>query len=212
MARLGLVVAVLLMVSAGCARKRATVAPPAAPTAAQRGRYVDLQAGWRVVVITPLLKSGGYLLDEPRTPAAESGVGANSITLTIEAGPDFLGYEESRYAVSGARRSGDVRVRFESGESVREGKKAAVAKPKLPLFEGVKGARRVRLIYLLRSDQANHNMAIVGAKDEAGIEAITRRLDEDPKTGCLSRSCQWVPAGVAVRPEMRKAGDWVPVR
>ncbi len=61
------------------------------PTAASTpkppvGTYVDLEPGWRLRVITPLVARGGYVL---KTALVEQ----QGNTVTLKAGADFLGYE-----------------------------------------------------------------------------------------------------------------------
>ncbi len=63
-----------------------------APEALVERSYVDLQPGWLVRVITPILKSGNFKVQLHET--AGSG---NSRVLTT--GDDFLGFETSYYAV-----------------------------------------------------------------------------------------------------------------
>ena len=64
---------------------------------------MELEAAWRVRVITPKLKSGGFLLK--RAEQHESGN-----TITLRAGDEFLGYETAPYGVE-ARAEGGVGVR-----------------------------------------------------------------------------------------------------
>lgn len=114
--------------------------------------------------------------------------------------------------------------RTESGlaEVIREGKTVATSKaPVEPLFALRRGARHVRLVYLRRSSRADHNMATVTAARLEDVQAVTRAIKNDPAQGCQPRvpgkaaaTCQWVPAGIALRPEMQKPGstDWIPAR
>ena len=181
-----------------------------------RGNHVDLQGEWRVVVITPILAGGGFVLGGAESGGAEeSGIGGTKITLTMKAGDEFLGYEESRYAVEPRGGKGEIRMRLEEVTEMREGQKVAKEKPRLGLFDLPREMRHVRLIYLRRSEQASHNMAVVAAADRAGLEEVTKEVEADPVKGCgmeKGRMCRWVPAGVAVRPERRDGEMWKPVR
>src|SRR5580693_6473749 len=60
--------------------------PPANPAHSVSQDYIDLQPGWRLTVVTPILKSGGYELN-----VSEQRTAGNTVTLA--AGTDFIGYE-----------------------------------------------------------------------------------------------------------------------
>ena len=169
--------------------------------------YIDLEPRWRLRVVTPILKSGGYLLN--LTGQSESGGG-----VTLHAGDDFLGYEVAYYAVT-ARRG----VEFVSAEITRNGRTVAQPQPVAHLFQLPRGVRHVRLIYLVRVSQADHDMAVAAAKDMDALDALTRRVEANPADGCRSDPgafCAWIPAGIAVVPQFQKTIDggveWVPAR
>ena len=188
--------------------------PPPAPNS---GSYIDLQPGWRLSVITPMLKAGAHRVAPQKAQAEATGNTGRELTLTVSAAPDFLGYERSYYRVE-PRRGGGVKVRFSSAETVQDGKTAAQNRPKLPLFQLPRQARHVRLVYLVRGSGADHNMAIIAAARPEHLDALTRQLQSDPANGCTSQDrgiCQWIPAGIAVRPEMQRPsapGEWTPAR
>jgi hypothetical protein len=77
----------------------------------------------------------------------------------------------------------------------------------------------LRLLYLQRASEADHNMAALGADRKDRLEALTRRVQTDP-TACLGNVqpevCLWIPVGIAVRPEMVNMVDgtkeWTPAR
>ena len=201
---------------AGCAGRsaRPLITPASAPLAG--GSYIDLQAGWRVPVITPFFKSGSHLLnpDGGQTQTSRSG---NALSISMRAGPDFLGYERSFYAVEGRSRDG-VRIRFSAAEMIKEGKSSPQERPAVTLFRLPRTARYVRLLYLVRASNSDHNMAVVAASQLADLQAATREVQADPAHGCQPRRhsvCQWIPAGIAVRPELRRPGanaGWTPAR
>src|ERR1035438_2363086 len=110
--------------------------------------YIDLEPGWRLRVVTPILKSGGYRLK----PTGETS-GGNTVTLSV--GDDFLGYEVAYYAVKA--RNG---VEFVSAETTRDGRTTPQPQPVAHLFQLPRGVRHVRLIYLVRVSQADHDMAV----------------------------------------------------
>jgi len=195
----------LASVLTGCALRH----PPAPAPAVKltNSSYIDLQTGWRLRVVTPILKSGGYRLK----PAGQT-VSGNTVTLSV--GDDFLGYEVAYYAVK-ARHG----VEFVSAEIVKDGRTAPQPHPVAHLFQLPRVVRHVRLIYLVRVSQADHDMAVAAAKDMRALEALTRRVEADPVGACHDGQdafCAWIPAGIAVAPQIPKTEDgkvdWVPAR
>lgn len=165
---------------------------PSAPPA--DNEYRDLTAGSRISVVVPYLKSGGYVTRAgPATE--ENGV------LTMSA-PDLIGVQVSHFAIEG-KADQRVRLRFLSADTTRDGKKTTEERaPALP-FALPKGYRHIRLIYFVRSSQADHNMAIAASKTMPGMNEFTKRMHADPSV-CEKRgavSCVWVPLGIAVRAE-----------
>lgn len=175
----------------GCAR---SVVPIPAPSALPRNdSYVDLKAGWTLRIVMPVLKSGGF-----RADLAPQKTDGNTISLSTA---NLIGYTISHYSVIG--KGGEVRLRFVSAEETREGKTApSPTAPQLP-FELPRKTEHVRLVYLVRVSQADHNMAILAAKRLDRLSAFTDRLKENPSV-CHSDAqifCSWVPTGIAVRAE-----------
>lgn len=172
---------------------------------------IDLEPGWRLRVVTPILKSGGY-----RLRPLDQQTSGNTVTLST--GGEFLGYEVSYYAV-GARNRAGVRVKFSSAEITREGRTDAQPRPLLRLFPVPHDFRYVRLIYLTRMSQADHDMAVATAGRRDALDRLTQQVLTSPNDACRSGSgiyCTWVPSGIAVVPEVRRmAGgiaQWLPAR
>jgi hypothetical protein len=68
---------------------------------------------------------------------------------------DVLGFTTSHYLVIG--KDDEVRLKLISAEESREGKSApATVAPKLP-FELPRRTQHIRLVYLVRASQADHN-------------------------------------------------------
>ena len=183
----------------GCARHVSI--PPPAPQATPN--YIDIQTGWRLRVITPILKSGGYLVK-----TAEEVTTGNTITLATTA--DFTGYETAYYAVTPAG------IKFESATMHRDGQASPQAKPTVTLFRIPRALRFTRLVYVARVSKTDHEMAVLAARDLADLAALTTAVLAQP-AACVSgkrRYCEWIPAGVAVRPERQKDGttEWVSAR
>jgi hypothetical protein len=196
----------LLVALNGCASRTARIPANPAPAAGPR-YYVDLEPGWRLRVVTPILKSGGY------KPKLEGEPGAT----TLKTGADFLGYEIAHYAVEARSRSGE-RLVFTAAEVHNKDGVVAAVRPIVPLFRLPDKARYVRLIYLVRVSEADHDMAVVAANKRDALDPLTARVRAHPET-CRSRRgifCAWIPDGIAVTPEMRDtaagAEQWAPAR
>ena len=143
-----------------------------------------------------------------------TGQAVDGSRITLSVGDDFLGYEVAYYAVRA--RNG---VAFVSAETVRDGHTTRQTQPVARLFQLPRGVRHLRLIYLVRISQADHDMAVAAAKDRNALEALTRRVQANPADACHDEpdaSCAWIPAGIAVVPEFPErvdgATEWVPAR
>jgi hypothetical protein len=176
--------------------------PPANLARSVSQDYIDLQPGWRLTVVTPILKSGGYQLN-----VSEQRTAGNTVTLA--AGTDFIGYEVAHYSVQ-ARWGGGVRVRFSSAEVTKDGKTESQSQSIVSLFRSPRSARFIRLIYLIRVSQADHNMAVAAANEPDALDALTRQVQTSPSNGCnigKRTFCSWIPEGIAVRPEALRIVD-----
>ena len=189
--RFGTLCLALAFLLTGCAFRKSPA--PVAAIQPIGPSYIDLQPGWRLRVVTPILKSGGY-----RLRSTGQTIGGNNVTLSV--GDDFVGYEVAYYAVKA--RNG---VEFVSAEITRDGRTAPQPQPVAHLFQLPRGSRHVRLIYLVRASQADHDMAVAAAKDMQTLEALTRRVEANPVDGCHDGQgafCAWIPAGIAVVPQV----------
>lgn len=182
----------------------ATVAPSA------HDGFLDLQSGWRLRVIIPVLRSGGYMVETK--PAGENGG-----TLTLSSGGDVIGFETAYYAVE-PRRGGGIRIKFTSAEMTAEGTARKLVRSRAPLFRVARGQRYVRLLYLTRASVSDHNMAILAAPDSDRVRAQTAQVRIGPDKACQAQSrlaCNWVPVGIAVRAERPSLREgivhWIPV-
>ena len=188
-----------------------TAKAPVPDPVPQPGTYIDLQPQWRLRVVTPILKSGRYVL-------GTLGTATDGQTVTVDTGGDFLGYEIAYYAVQ-PRRDGGVRIGFTAAEATRNGVTTPQTRSIAPLFNLPRRARYVRLIYLIRVSQTDHDMAVVAARDIGSLNALTLRVQANPGSACQDShdgSCSWVPQGIAVQAEVeRPAGGvttWGPAR
>jgi hypothetical protein len=201
----------------GCAGRKLPVASKTSPFATSPD-FIDLQAGWRLRVVTPILKSGGYVLSNQELNGsapndAERRVNGN--TVEIAAGSDFLGYELAYYAVE--RRGRGVGIVLASAEINRDGQRTSQSSSIAPLFALPPAARYVRLIFLLRISNADHDMAVVAANRPDRLDEFTHQVQANPSEACKSeerRYCSWIPNGISVNPERPRmvsgATEWVP--
>lgn len=150
--------------------------------------YVDLEPGWRVRVVTPILSSGEFKM-QPKEFHAEGK------TVALQTGEDFLGYETDYYAVS-ARNGNGVVVRFGSGEFTSNGKSSKRSHPLVPLFDLPESVRYVRLLFLTRASQTEHDQAILGSSSLADLDTLRKRVEESPAENCKIQPegiCSWAP-------------------
>jgi hypothetical protein len=188
----------------GCAAR----VPHTEPAPIIQRSYVDLQPGWRIRTVTPVLKSGKYKPEFKETAVAGG-------MPELSAGDDFLGYETSCYAVTPGSNSG-VEVVFVSAETTINGEASRQPEPRVRLFDFSASAQYVRLVFLTRVSRADHNQAILAASDMPALDNLTRQVEADPAANCKSQGenyCMWVPEGTAVRPEKRDPAHrkhWIP--
>jgi hypothetical protein len=183
-----------------------SIAPGAPGPAAPANDYIDLQAGWRLRVTTPLLKPG---VQRPAFHEQRQ----HGLTITLNA-DDLIGYETSFYAVK-PRREG-VHIELASVESTRDGRTTRERRPRRGVLPDIpRRMRFVRLIYLTRLSHADHDMALAAAESIDALEALTLEVRRDPAAcGTRVRSlCEWIPQGVAVVAEHQTGpASWSPVR
>jgi hypothetical protein len=187
----------VVIATGGCSHKNIPVPMPTASNIAKPDDYLDLEPEWKLRIVVPLVKSGGF---RPAVTAQQT----DGSTISMSAA-DLLGYEVSHYVVNG-KDGGRVRLTFVSAEATREGKTVPETHaPALP-FSLPERREHIRLVYLVRVSQVDHNMAVVAAKRLDALNAFTKRLRENPSV-CAEKEedifCSWVPAGIAVRPESR---------
>ena len=196
------VVAIMTAALAGCVSRR----PQPAPSPVLNRSYVDLQPGWRVRVITPILKSGGFKVQTEQVKSVDG-------TIEIKTGDDFVGYEVSYYAVE-ERDNGGLAIRFVSAEvRVQGGKPVSKSKAAVSLFELPDSSRDVRLLFLTRVSKAEHDEAILSAPSIAEMDLLTTKVESNPLAECKVQReglCLWVPQGLGVQVERRDGKRWIP--
>jgi hypothetical protein len=213
---------------AGCLLALATISGcrKAAPAPVRQPSWssIDLEPGWRVRVVTPIQKSGDYVVKFVR---GEEGQGGSAdrvreksdrkLEIAVTASPDLLGYEIAYYSVSAHRRDGAV-VAFNSATATIDGVSSPRANAIHPLFQLPGWARSVRILHLLSRSASDHNAAILAARNMRELDRLTALVDADPSACRVYRDavCEWIPQGIAVRPERRTmehgAELWLPAR
>jgi hypothetical protein len=197
----------LLIAIAGCSvRQPSAGSPPAAQLQIDHS-YVDLEPGWRVTVVTPILKSGAFLLNDRALKYENGG-------LVATAGEDFIGYEVDYYAVE-QRDGGGISLRFSRADKIVRGQKARAKHPLVPLFDLPANDRFVRLLFFTRVSHADHDEGILAAESMRELDMATQTVKSDPERNCKateSRFCFWIPRGIVAQAEKRLSGDqskWV---
>jgi hypothetical protein len=188
----------ILVTSAGCSRKIVSV--PVASNIAKPDDYMDLEPEWKLRIVVPLLKSGGF-----RPAVSGQQTDGNTMSMSAE---DLLGYEVSHYVANGKSAS-RVRLVFVSAEATRDGKTVPEAHaPALP-FALPPRHEHIRLVYLVRVSKADHNMAIVAAKRPDALNAFTKRLRRIPAFAREKKREFFVPGCPQALPCGRKNHeDW----
>jgi len=170
--------------------------------------YVDLEVGWRIMTVTPILRSGKYKPEIKETSSANGGA-------ELSAGDDFIGYEISYYEVTPGKQYG-VAIEFVAAENKINGKASRQAQPRARLFDLSSDVGFIRLVFLTRASRADHNQAILAAADLEELNRLTEALETDTAAICESQReshCEWIPEGISVQPEKRdpqRPKKWVP--
>jgi hypothetical protein len=213
--------AAIAILAASCAPHK--VLPPTEASPPHSWHWVDLHAGWRVRVVTPVTRSGSFLVKAEPVPEARVSPGSAQAThrtagaalINLKAGKDLIGYEVALYSVK-PRRGRGVRVSFRSAAINIDGKNVARPHPVLPLFRLPRNYRSVRILHLAWGRHGDHDAAVLAVSRREQLDALTRKV-EFHASACVDRPgslCSWVPAGVAVILEHKKSsGDnsqWTP--
>lgn len=189
---------------AGCSHKKiaAPGTPPALTWPVKSPDFIDLVPGV-VREVTPIFTSGAFVIprrpQEPGPGPAEGNVQQGPSVITLE-GTDFEGYETVLYTLK-PRNGGGIEVALTSVEITKGDQTTAAAKPRVLLFQFPRRVRYIRLLYLIRVSESDHNMAVLGSDDVDRLNAFTKEVQSDPTAGCKNARrafCSWVPQGIAV--------------
>jgi hypothetical protein len=183
--------AALLFTSIGCVHKTPA---PASPAPVADNSYLDLAPGGSLRIVVPLLKSGAL-------PVETQPIQAEGNTFLVSAA-NLASYDVSYYFIDPAPH-GRVRLKFTAAEITRDSKTVSGSQPPALPFALPLTPQHIRLFYLVRKSQSDHNMAIIASKNLAALNTFTKRLESRPDV-CRTDGemfCSWVPSGIAVRPE-----------
>jgi hypothetical protein len=109
-----------------------------------------------------------------------------------------------------------VAIRFETAEITNDGKSTRRSQPMVPLFDLPENVRYVRLLFLTRASETEHDQAILGSSSSADLDLLKRNVEDNPAQNCKIQPqgvCTWVPSGIAVQPEKKadtRGKAWIP--
>lgn len=204
--RNSLACAAIALTLSACAVKKTAVVPTYG--LAPDRSYIDIEPGWRLRVVTPLLKSGGYRPQLDTSPSAATTSPGTGLNVELRTNSDFLGYELAYYAFEPKGR-----IRLTSVEATVDGNTEPRTQPTAKLFDYPRDARYLRLVFLTRVSEADHDMAVLTAGRFEDLEGWTAKLRSDPEGTCKSTPyCSWIPGGIAVSAERRNpdTNAWIP--
>ena len=157
------------------------------------GGYVDLVAGSRLKVVSPILRDpaqrDNFIVETP------TGSGDRSLAVVVKPTSNFLGYETVWYKIEPRPDGIGERIAFVSGESRIGDQVETEASPRTDYFVFAPDAVCFRLFFLTRISKADHDIAILGAPTIAALDEMTSRLQENPQD---CRMCVMIPQDVAV--------------
>ena len=179
--------------------------PQADHSAALERAYIDIEPGWRLRVVAPILKSGSFDM-HIKEQHQENGV------VVLKTGEDFEGYETDFYAVTS--KSDGLNIRLSSARITRpDNKEMEALRPLDPILHLPRDTHHFRLLFLVRESGADHDQAVLAATSTQDIDALTNAVLQHPIENCITQSqatCAWVPRGIVIRPEMKSGRTWIP--
>jgi hypothetical protein len=156
--------------------------------------YQDVTAGSHLRIMLPLLEgSNSHLTFGP------SETNGNEITLSAR---NLTGFQLLHYSAEGDQ-TGKIQLKFVTAEITKVGHTHTQMVPPPMPFPLPQTKQFVRLVFLVRVSEADHNMAIIAAGDRTALASFTTQVSRNP-AACQTANklfCVWVPQGVAVRPE-----------
>ena len=131
-----------------------------------QGGYVDLVAGSRLKVVSPILRDptqrDNFIVESP------TGSGDRSLAVVVKPTSNFLGYETVWYKMEPQPGGIGERFAFVSGESRIGEQVDTEARPRTNYFVFAPDDAFFRLFFLTRISKADHDIAILGAPTDRG--------------------------------------------
>lgn len=157
---------------------------------------VDLDPGTQLQVVSPIVLDGTQF--DPGFPASDQTTGnGNTLTLTLRAPANMLGYETALYEIR--RRNGQpgFRIVALSAERHIDGKTERVTEPAKNPFQFSEDAAFYRLFY--KAGQTDFTALVAGARTRAELGA-SRTSNLTTCDGFAAGMCVAIPKSVAVNP------------
>jgi hypothetical protein len=170
--------------------------------------YLDLVSGYRLKLVSPILREGAAPGASSLATEEVSGTG-NQLTVTVKSSRDFLGYENSWYAVASRSPQPGARVVFAAAESHIGDQVTKSQQPRTNHFEFPTAAAYFRLFYFTRVSQADHNVAVLAAATRAELDRLTPAFTTDPDACARTpmQMCVALPKEVAVTTYLTVTGN-----
>ena len=147
---------------------------------------VDLVPGYRLKLVSPIVREGAPASSSSVTPEITSGTDAQ-LSVTLKSSPDFLGYEVSWYEIQPSGTFAFAAAESHLGQQV-----VAERSPRVTYFSFPPTTNHYRLFYLTRSSHADHNTAILASATPAELIRLTPTFADD------STACDKAPAHTCV--------------
>ena len=164
-----------------------------------RAGYVELAAGYRLQVDSPILRAGAPPDAPVLEPAVTTGGAGTTINVEVTASPDLIGYERAWYAVRRAGSGSGLAIAPVSAERHVNGATEARPAPAVNHFPLDRASAYYRLLY-----RADRTIVVVGADTRAELERLSLGLSGDTAAcqALAGHTCAVIPANVGVNPEI----------
>ena len=176
------------------------------PAAATSG-YIDLVPGYRLKLVSPILREGAPAGASTLATEAVSGNDAE-LSVTLRSSANFLGYEISWYAVENGGK-----ITFSTAESHIGNQVTSSRSPRVNHFVFPETAASYRLFYLTRVSQADHDIAVLSAPTRAELNRETTAFASDPDAcaKALRHTCVALPKEIGVTTYLTVTANGAPL-
>jgi len=172
--------------------------------------YLDLAPDYQLKLISPILRDGALSGASALSTDTVSG-SDTTLSVTVKASADFLGYEISWYALQPRPAGAGSRVVFAKAESHIGDQVTTAQQPRTNHFRFPEDAAYYRLFYLTRVSQADHNVALLSARSRAELDHQALAFSTDPDACAKVPTCVALPKEVAVTPYITVTAKGVPL-